>query len=67
MSDRLLGRRLKAGSRLVLVLGLNKRADQEINYGTDTDVSAASRADAKRPVSVQWLNGSYIEIPIHRN
>jgi hypothetical protein len=50
MSDRLLGRRLKAGSRLVLVLGLNKRADQELNYGSDTDVSAASRADAKRSV-----------------
>jgi putative CocE/NonD family hydrolase len=66
MSDRLLGRRLKAGSRLVLVLGLNKRADQEINYGSDTDVSAASRADANGPVSVQWLNDSYIEIPIHR-
>jgi uncharacterized protein len=66
VSDRLLGRRLKAGSRLVLVLGLNKRADQEINYGSDTDVSAASRADAGRPVSVQWLNDSYIEIPIHR-
>jgi uncharacterized protein len=65
-SDRLLGRRLKAGSRLVLVLGLNKRADQEINYGTDTDVSAASRADAGQPVKVQWLSDSYIEIPIHR-
>jgi putative CocE/NonD family hydrolase len=66
ISDRLVGRRLKAGSRLVLVLGLNKRADQEINYGSDTDVSAASRADAGRPLSVQWLNDSYIEIPIHR-
>ena len=66
-SDRLLGRRVKAGSRLVLVLGLNKRADQEINYGSDTDVSAASMADEDtHPVSVQWLNDSYIEIPIHR-
>jgi uncharacterized protein len=67
-SDRLLGRRLKAGSRLVLVLGLNKRADEEINYGSDTDVSAASSAEvATRHVSVQWLNDSYIEIPIHRS
>ena len=67
VSDRLLGRRVKVGSRLVLVLGLNKRADQEVNYGSDTDVSAASSADeATGPVSVQWLNDSYIEIPIHR-
>ena len=32
-SDRLIGRRLAAGSRFVMTLGINKRADQQINYG----------------------------------
>ena len=45
-SERLTSRRLQAGSRLVMVLGINKRPDHEINYGTGGDVSAESVADA---------------------
>src|SRR5262249_38667892 len=33
-SERMMGRKLAAGSRVVLVLGINKRADQQLNYGT---------------------------------
>jgi uncharacterized protein len=66
VSDRPFARRLKPGSRVVLVLALNKRADQEINYGSGNDVSADSIADAGPPVRVQWFNDSFIEIPIHR-
>ena len=36
-AERLSRRRLQSGSRLVLALGVNKRADEQINYGTGQD------------------------------
>jgi uncharacterized protein len=65
-SERLTSRRLEVGSRLVVVLGVNKRPDEEINYGTGEDVSTESIADAKVPVRIQWYGDSYIDIPAHR-
>jgi hypothetical protein len=62
-SERMLGRRLEAGSRLVLALGINKRADQQINYGTEYDVSEQSIKDARAPIRIRWHEGSFIEIP----
>jgi putative CocE/NonD family hydrolase len=63
-SERMLSRQLQAGSRLVMVLGINKRPDREINYGTGNDVSEESIADAKVPLKIRWHNDSYIEIPV---
>ena len=65
-SERLTSRRLQAGSRIVMVLGVNKRPDQEINYGTGNDVSEESIDDGKVPVKIRWYSGSYIEIPVRR-
>jgi uncharacterized protein len=48
------------------VLGVNKRADQEINYGTGGDVSAETIEDAKAPLKVRWFSDSYIDIPVRR-
>ncbi|HEY4445564.1 MAG TPA: CocE/NonD family hydrolase, partial [Steroidobacteraceae bacterium] len=65
-SERMTSRRLQQGSRLVMVLGINKRPDREINYGTGNDVSEESIADGKIPVKIRWHTDSYIEIPIRR-
>ena len=65
-SERMTSRQLSPGSRLVLVLGINKRPDREINYGTGNDVSEESIADGKIPVKIRWHTDSYIEIPIRR-
>ena len=65
-SDRLTSRRLQAGSRLVMVLGINKRPDQQINYGTGGDVSDESIADATWPLKIRWYGSSYIDIPVRR-
>ena len=64
--ERIISRRLQAGSRLVMVLGINKRPDREINYGTGTDVSEESIADGKIPLKVRWYSDSYIEIPVRK-
>jgi putative CocE/NonD family hydrolase len=65
-SERMTSRRLQQGSRLVMVLGINKRPDREINYGTGNDVSEESIADGKIPIKIRWHNDSYVEIPIRR-
>ena len=62
-SERMVGRRLGAGSRLALTIRINKRADQQINYGTAGDVSEQSIADAGAPIRIRWHEGSYIEMP----
>ena len=65
-SERLISRKLEAGSRIVVVLGVNKRPDQEINYGGGDDVSAESLADGAAPVRIKWYSDSYIDIPMRR-
>jgi putative CocE/NonD family hydrolase len=62
-SDRMLGRRRQPGSRLVLAIAVNKRADQQINYGAGNDVSEESIDDAGAPLRIRWHEGSFIEIP----
>jgi putative CocE/NonD family hydrolase len=62
-AERVTSRQLAAGSRLVLVLGINKRPDEQVNYGTDADVSDGTLDDAKIPVKIRWYSSSFIEIP----
>jgi hypothetical protein len=57
---------LQAGSRLVMVLGVDKRPDREINYGTGEDVSEESIADGTDPIKIRWYSGSYIDIPVRK-
>jgi predicted acyl esterase len=65
-SERMTSRRLQPGSRLVLVLGINKRPDREINYGTGDDVSEETIADGKIPLKIRWHNDSYVDMPVRR-
>jgi putative CocE/NonD family hydrolase len=65
-SERMTSRQLQPGSRLVMILGVSKRPDREINYGTGTDVSEETIADGQIPLRIQWHSDSYIDIPIRR-
>jgi len=65
-SGRITSRRLAAGSRLVLVLGVNKRPDEQLNYGTGGDVSTESIDDAKPPVVIRYYSASYLDLPVNR-
>jgi len=66
-SERLMSRRLQKGSRLVIVLGIDKRPDREINYGTGNDVSDESLADGNTtPLKIRWYSDSYVEIPVRQ-
>jgi hypothetical protein len=63
-SERMTSRKLQAGSRVVMVLGINKRPDREINYGTGADVGEESIDAGKVPLKIRWYSDSYIEIPV---
>jgi hypothetical protein len=65
-SDRLTGRKLDVGSRVVVVLGVNKRPDRQINYGTGGAVNEESVDDGRVPVKIRWYSDSYIDLPIRR-
>ncbi len=57
-------RKISKGSRIVILLNINKSPYEQINYGTGKDVSDESIEDAKNPLQIRWYNDSYIKIPI---
>ncbi len=65
-SQTLTSRLMPAGSRLIAVVGVPKRPDIQINYGTGRDVSDESLSDAKDPLQIQWRNPSYLEIGVRK-
>jgi putative CocE/NonD family hydrolase len=65
-SIRLASQFCQAGSRIVAVVSIIKGPIQQINYGTGKDVSDETVADAGEPMSIQWLAGSYIDLPTRR-
>ena len=60
----LISRQLSKGSRLLVVVDVNRGPFAQVNYGTGKDVSDESIADAKEPLRVEWFNDSYVEIPV---
>jgi len=66
MSRRLLSHRAEPGSRLVVVLSVIKEQGRQINYGTGKDISDETEADAGKPLTIEWLEGSYIDMPVGR-
>jgi putative CocE/NonD family hydrolase len=60
----IVSRQLSPGSRLLVLLTVNKNPFAQVNYGTGKDVSDESIADATEPLRVRWYNDSRINIPI---
>jgi hypothetical protein len=65
-SGRLTSRKFASGSRLVAVLSVVKNLGAQINYGTGKNVSDETVADGKVPLEIQWLGGSFLEVPIRK-
>lgn len=64
-SSRMTSKRLKKGSRLIMVLNINKHPHEQVNYGTGKDVSDETLADAEEPLLVKWYNDSFVKIPVY--
>jgi len=63
---RMTGRQLSKGSRLLVVLNINKNAFAQVNYGTGKDVSSETIRDAGAPLKIKWYTDSMIRIPVSR-
>jgi hypothetical protein len=55
---------MSKGSRLLVLLTVNKNAWAQLNYGTGKDVSDESIADAKRLLNVHWYNDTFLKVPV---
>lgn len=55
---------IEKGSRLVIVLNVNKNSGAQVNMGTGKDVSNETIEDAGEPLEVKWFSDSKINIPI---
>jgi len=62
--SRMVCRQLSKGSRLLVVLNINKNSFAQINYGTGRDVSDETIQDATTPLQIKWYNDSIIKIPV---
>ncbi len=59
-----ISKKIAKGSRLVVVINANKNADDQINYGSGKPVNEETLKDAAEPLTIKWLNDSFISIPI---
>ena len=60
----LVSKQLSKGSRLLVVINVNKNPFSQLNYGTGKEVSEETISDAKQALEVKWYTNSFIEIPI---
>nr|WP_197486629.1 CocE/NonD family hydrolase [Mucilaginibacter sp. L294] len=61
---RMVSRQLSKGSRLMVVVNINKNPFAQVNYGTGKDVSNETIKDGKVPLKIKWLTNSFIKIPV---
>lgn len=64
---RMVCKQISKGSRLVIILNINKHPFEEINYGSGKNVHDETIADAKEPLHVKWYNSSFIKVPIEES
>jgi putative CocE/NonD family hydrolase len=60
----LAARQMLPGSRLLVLVDVNKQPMVQINYGTGKDVSDESVKDAGEPLRIEIASGSFIEVPL---
>ena len=63
-NTRFVSKKINKGSRLVILLNINKHPFEIINYGSGKPVSEETIQDAKEPLQIKWYNKSFIQIPI---
>lgn len=65
-NTRMVSKKISKGSRLVILLNINKHPFEIINYGSGKDPNDETIQDAKEPLHIKWYNDSYIKIPVWR-
>jgi len=66
-ASHIISKKISKGSRLVVVLNVNKHPFEIINYGSGKQPAYETINDAGEPLEIRWFNDSYIEIPVKYN
>lgn len=61
---RMTSKKIKKGSRLVVLLNGIKHPFSQLNYGTGKEVSIENIKDAQEPLKIKWYTDSYIHFPV---
>jgi len=61
-----MSRKIEKGSKFLLLVGVNKNPNWQINYGSGKDVSDETIKDSGEPLEIKWYNDSYVEIPVYK-
>lgn len=54
------------GSRILIMMGICKSRDWQVNYGTGKDVSDETIEDGKIPLKIKWNCATSIKLPVYR-
>ena len=63
-NSKLISKKIQKGSRIVVVVNVNKNNNAQINYGTGRDVNNESIKDAEIPLKITFTGNSSISLPI---
>lgn len=63
-NSKLISKKIEKGSRIVVVVNVNKNNNAQINYGTGRDVNSESIKDAEIPLKIIFTGNSSISLPI---
>ena len=63
-NTRFISRKISKGSKLVILLNINKHPFEIINYGSGKDPNDETIDDANEPLQIKWHNDSFIKIPV---
>ncbi|WCO03186.1 CocE/NonD family hydrolase C-terminal non-catalytic domain-containing protein [Psychroserpens ponticola] len=63
-NSKLISKKLEKGSRIVVVLNVNKNNNAQLNYGTGKDVNIESVKDAEIPLKITFTGKSSISLPV---
>ena len=63
-NSKLISKKIQKGSRIVVVVNVNKNNNAQINYGTGRDVNSESIKDAEIPLKITFTGNSSISLPI---
>lgn len=63
-NSKLISKKIQKGSRIVVVVNVNKNNNAQINYGTGKDVNSESIKDAEIPLKIIFTGNSSISLPV---
>lgn len=64
VNARMTAKLIEKGSRLAIVLNVNKNRDAQVNMGSGKDVSEETIEDAGEKLTIKWFNDSIIKLPL---